>query len=174
MADDFNVLDQQPAVEPNQLVQQIDGQKTEDGENFVATDVVTGIADAATQEWLIVVGSEPIAVKSAASVEGKSTFDFYEGTLVSANGAAINLFDSNRVTGNTPLAAVYDSPTITNDGTILAEALLQSGEKQRAVTSTESGDRLILKATTNYLIRLTNKSGGAIDVDLNVDFNEPA
>lgn len=174
MADDFNILDEQPAVEPFQIAQSVDGQKTEDGENFVATDVVTGIADTATQEWLIVVGSEPIAVKSSASVEGKSTFDFYEGTLVSANGTAINLFDSNRITGNTPLAAVYDSPTITNDGTILAEALLQAGEKQRAVTSTEQGDRIILKATTNYLLRLTNKSGGAIDASIVVDFNEPA
>ena len=174
MADNLNILDEQPAVEPSQLVKQFDQKKTEDGENFVATDVANAIADAASQEWLVVVGSEPIGVKATFAVEGKTTLDFFEGTLVSANGAPTLLIDANRTTGNTPLTTVHTGPTITNDGALVAVGLLQAGEKQKGITSTETGDRIILKASTNYLLRLTNKSGGTIDMSLQVDFNEPA
>lgn len=174
MADDFNVLDQQAAVEPDQLVKQFDQEKTEDGENFVATDIANAIADTASQEWLVVVGSEPIAVKATYAVEGKTTIDIFEGTLVSSNGAPTLIMDANRTTGNTPLTTVHTGPTITNDGTKIAIGLLQAGEKEKGITSTETGDRIILKASTNYLMRLTNKSGGTIDMSLQVDFNEPA
>lgn len=173
MADNFNILDTAAAVNPFQVVQPNEAQKTEDGENFFSTIVKKAVPAATSVELLLITGATLPAVSVSASSDQKTEGFFFEGTLVSANGTAISIFDSNRALANTPLLTWFDGPTITNDGQQLGNGLLPLLVGQGGVSATGNGNRIILKASTNYLIRISNISGGVTDIGVVLDFNEP-
>lgn len=91
---------------------------------------------------------------------GPFDVDFYEGTTVSANGAAIAAYNNNRNATTVPGLLVYDTPTITADG-ILLEPILIPGTKQSGSLGSDSSNEWILKENTKYLIRITNNTTGA-------------
>lgn len=167
MADEFNI-GRFTVSQPNEANQ------TEKGENFFGTVVKRSVSDSSSINLLIITGSIQPATLTTVSIGGASTGFIFEGTLVSANGTQLDVWNSNRESAATELLTWFDGPTITNDGQQLAEALLQAGEKEKGITSTDQNNRVILKANTNYLIRVTNNSGGTIDISVVIDFNEPS
>lgn len=91
---------------------------------------------------------------------GPFDIDFYEGTTVSANGTAVTPQNNNRNSTNTANLDIYDTPTITNDGTLI-EPVLVPGTKQSGSLGSEGSNEWNLKVSTNYMIRITNNTTGA-------------
>jgi len=91
---------------------------------------------------------------------GPLDVDFYEETTVSDNGIAVTSYNNNRNSTNAAGLLIYDSPTITDDGTIL-EPILIPGTKQAGSFGSEASNEWILKADTNYMIRIINNTTGA-------------
>lgn len=90
----------------------------------------------------------------------------YEGTTVSANGTAKTWTNSNRASVNTASLGLYEGPTVTGVGTQIEYVMLPTTDKhgQSGSSVDDIGIEWVLNPSTNYLLRLTNGSGGAIDV----------
>ena len=138
-------------------------QKTADG---------SPIADDASYDMLLITGNEaePHLVFSAAS-GGICELIFYKDTTVSDNGALIptqNMRQSlHGINLNTLLA--YTAPTITLVGTMMHIRLLPGGAGPGQSTSGSTireDTEWVLAPNTNYLIRVTNRSGGAQPISI--------
>ena len=91
---------------------------------------------------------------------GPSDVDFYEGATYSATGSAITPYNNNRNSITTAELLVYDSPTLTTDGTLL-EPILIPGTKQAGSLGSEGSNEWNLKENEAYMIRITNNTAGA-------------
>lgn len=95
-----------------------------------------------------------------ASDGGPFDMDFYEAPTYSATGSAATPFNNNRNSANTAGLLVYDTPTLTDDGTLL-EAILIPGTKQTGALGSEGSNEWNLKQGEDYMIRVTNNTVGA-------------
>jgi hypothetical protein len=89
--------------------------------------------------------------------ESEIQYQIYEGTVTSDNGTAVDCFNRDRNSTNTPGTLVFHTPTITNDGTELANTQVGTrtlGGESRTI------EEIILKVNTKYLIRATNQTSG--------------
>ncbi len=94
----------------------------------------------------------------------------YEGTTVTANGTLQTGYNFNRNFSNSTLS-VYTSPTVTTTGTQINIAMI-IGSKQNGGVGESSGTEWVLLPSTNYLVRITNNSGGASNVSVRVEWYE--
>jgi len=101
--------------------------------------------------------------------EGLSQHYFYEAPTTTDDGNSLSVEDQNRVTDNTAATTVFESPTVTGVGTPLRGvegkwAGNSAGGGQPGsgnVSASESNAReIILKSSTNYLIRVTARDAG--------------
>lgn len=139
--------------------------------------VASAIADNANADLLIVTGSTPIHMISHISAGGQSEVYYYEGVTVSANGTAADLINKNRLSSVSSGCAIYYGPTVTGTGTQLPSTLLAAGVGNNLGGQAPAGgfdgsfdSEIILKASTKYLIRVTNRAGAAIPIAVNVSF----
>jgi len=125
------------------------------------------IADNASYDMLLITGNEaePHLVFNGAA-GGTSEVILYKGTTVSNNGALIatqNMRQSlHGIKLNTLLA--YTSPTVTGAGTQMHIQLLPGGSGPGQSTSggtVRQETEWVLAVNTNYMIRVTNRSGNA-------------
>lgn len=132
-----------------------------------------GVASDGVVEILLKTSTLPPHVVAVVAAEGKANVELFEGTTVSANGTSVSLFNHNRLSSNTPLLTMYDTPTVTADGTkISPNGFIPAGK------SSDPGDVLstfaerILDVSENYLIRITNLSNQVSDIALAIYFYE--
>ena len=105
---------------------------------------------------------------------GPVTVEFFAGTTTSANGTELIVNNRRVSTGKTPESKLYLSPTITSDGTRFAGLLVPSTTGANSANSATTGSCLpfeIMKGT-NYLMRITNTNGSAIQIGYSIDFSE--
>lgn len=152
-----------------------------DGNTFQAcqkTADASPIADDASYDLLIVTGNEAEAhLVFSGAAGGTAEVLLYKETVVSANGALIptqNMRQSlHGVNLNTTLA--YTSPTVTNVGTLMHIQLLPGGSGPGQGTSggtVRQETEWVLNPNTNYLIRVTNRSGAAQPISILVQWYE--
>jgi len=110
---------------------------------------------------------------TVASDGGPFDIDFYEGTTVSADGAAITPFNNNRNSATAAASLVYDGPTVASDGTLI-EPILVPGTKQTGALGSEGSNEWNLCSDANYLLRITNNTagGGSSNFTLNIFWYE--
>ena len=95
----------------------------------------------------------------------------YEGTTTSADGSELTWINKNRNSSNSPSTQVFVSPTITDDGTLLKrKAAPNSGPL--TVFNQSQGGEWVLQPSTKYLIRITNASGAAREVNITIAMYE--
>jgi len=90
---------------------------------------------------------------------GPFDIDFYEGTTVSALGTELLSYNANRNSAAIASMLVYSGPTVTTPGTLL-EPVLAAGTRRTGATGGDGSNEWILKESTNYMIRITNNTGG--------------
>jgi hypothetical protein len=151
--------------------------KCHDGVFYTHSSLHAALADNANLNHLIRVGANAAHTSFSISGGGDAYFYLYEDTTVSSNGTAAFVFNANRSSANTNLTLINEGPTITADGTQLLSALLIGGAGGNAVGGTDGspvrlGSEIILDANTNYLLRLTNKSGQARDFSISIGWYE--
>ena len=138
---------------------------------------VSRIVDNGNADLLLRIGGTPMHVISHVAADGTCEVRYYEGVTVSADGTVAISANKNRLSSKTPDGgALYYGPTVTDTGTELPPVLLPGGY------STGGGggnvpaggfngsydSEVIMKANTDYLIRVTNRSNQAAAISINV------
>jgi hypothetical protein len=144
---------------------------THDGMVFHCSGKVTGIVDDASSDFLLVAPPvTPLHLHRARMTFGAGDVDLlaYEGVETSAQGAAVNpIFNLNRNSDNTPEMLITSNPTITAPGTLIhtqwaPPTAAGQGQSPQGIGDVDQGEEWILIPGEQYLIRVTNRSGGTI------------
>lgn len=142
--------------------------KVHEGKVFYAshaTDDSSALADNASLDILIKVPANITChFVWGTWCEGLSQHYFYEAPTTTDDGSELSVEDQNRVTDNSAGTTVFHSPTVTGVGTPLRgvegkwSGNSAGGGQPGAgnVAASDSNSReIILKSSTNYLIRVT-------------------
>jgi hypothetical protein len=143
-----------------------------DGFMFHGSGRVLDIANDASADFLMVVPAfcYPHIQRVRLDLEaGDVEMDMYEGATTSADGAAIPVFNTNRNSSNTPAALPYGAPTVTDVGDIFHKRWVPAsgvgvGTNVGVMDINAFGEEWILAPATKYLWRITNRSGGTLDL----------
>ena len=130
------------------------------------------LADDAAHDFLIRVGALDAHASLRVGVGGDCDFLFYEETTVSANGNLCVARCKNRRTLGTALAAMYEGPTVTLPGTLLLSGFVPGGTKKALSGGAWGETEWLLERNTNYLVRITNRSGAAIQLSFSLGWSE--
>lgn len=108
-----------------------------------------------------------------ASTSSPINIDVYKDGIVSANGTAETLWNSNQQSSVAASTLLYVSPTVTDDGVNFI-SLVNPGEKSigSALTTLTDGDRIILNHSTNYLLKFENVSGATALIGFDIKIGE--
>lgn len=133
--------------------------KVHSGSHFIFSDTFV-LTSAASKEYIIQTGTNTSYSHFVFNVgcNVSTNFNFYETVTVGTVGAAINTFNNNRVLGTAPKTAIFSDPTNSTVGSSLVVFRTGSSAGVQGAASGQSnraGEEFILKANTNYLVRIT-------------------
>ncbi len=145
-----------------------------EGEMFHASHTNGSVSNGANLDMLLVTGA---TVETHVSWDvfagGQVTVYLYEGATTSAAVAAYNM---KRDSLNTPEATVTHTPTVTATGTtaLVNGRILPGGtsNQTRVGGGIRSSAEWILAPETQYLLRVTNTSGGTIAINVGLEWYE--
>jgi hypothetical protein len=103
------------------------------------------------------------------SVEGDATFHLYEEPTITDNGVQLSMYNHNRNFPDTALLIPFRDPTASSNGTELSVKYLPGGTKNDPGLLVPLGFEWVLKPNTDYLLRVNNISGGAIDTSITAE-----
>lgn len=153
------------------VVQSAVHSKIHHGGMFSACHLAAAVADNGDVEIHMKV-TNPMHLREIIGTEGTVHVFLFEGPTVSEDGTEITCYDRNRVSANPPTTEVFHTPTTSADGTELASMVLPGGSKNQATGSLSTGREEWILDAGSYMLRLTNKSGGAADIAVQLDFYE--
>ena len=145
-----------------------------DGMFFDASQIVASVANGANLDILLKFPAGAIGhllLVEFTLQDAPCDIFFYEDTTVSADGAAVNVRNHNRVgtPNDSSNAEVFTGPTVTDVGTLLHERFIpdaggQGNQAAGLLVAGEDAEWVLGHPTEamNYMWRLTNNSGGAI------------
>jgi hypothetical protein len=111
-------------------------------------------------------------VVGVGSTAGQIVAEFFEDTTVSANGALEPTRNRNRNVADNNTTLIYETPTVTGDGTLLDSAVFGT-EKNSSLGGGDRGNsEIILKQDTIYLFRVTELNVLATTVNITFDWYE--
>lgn len=97
----------------------------------------------------------------------------YKDTLVSANGTPETIVSTNDAVVKTTGVTIFEGPTVTDAGTI-KNWTMNAGEKKGASNLDQAVPEWVLApngaSARNYMFRLTNNSGGDVDIITGIFF----
>jgi hypothetical protein len=136
------------------------------GQAFTFTHLDEGVANNASSDTLIVTDGFQSHLTFSAAGGGDIYVEIFEDAITSSTGSGLSMFNVNRNSILTPKSQAFHLPTITSTGTLLKKIFVPGGSGGRSSGSigagpVRDGAEIILKKYTNYLIRITNKSGQA-------------
>jgi len=161
-----------------QRVEQIshEHQKTHEGRFFSGGYYNGAVANNGTVEVLIQMGTtNTFHSRFSASVSGDSIIELFEGATFSAAGTAFLMSNHNRNSSKVFDGTVTYTPTITATGDkVNGTKYIPAGEKAHASGGGGSfSNEFVLKLSTNYLVRVTNNSGSAAKISVELDGYQP-
>lgn len=119
--------------------------------------------------------ANPVQLFIYLNATGEVDLDLYSGPTTSADGDAISKYNVNQDSATTSPVEIYSEPTVTDEGTQIDKSVSFGGTgnpqatRVGAVISPTIG--WILEPNTDYLIRMTNRSGVTADGLLKLSFN---
>ncbi len=151
---------------------------THDGFLFFSGYNFPSVADQASVDVLVQAGPKPTHIRrlNNSATQGPLTIDIYEGTTFSAAGTVVPSQNANRRSSNTADLILSTAPTITDVGTLVTSIRLLADTPifLSSVFQSSAGlvNEIILAADTDYLVRITNEAGLAVEVDGSVIWYE--
>jgi hypothetical protein len=130
------------------------------------------LADDAVHDFLIRVGPLCAHATLRTMVGGNCDLLFYEGTTVSNNGNALDIISKNREVLGTAQTLTYEGPTVTGVGTLLFSWFVLGGTKHALGAGGWGETPWLLAPNTNYMVRITNRSGAAIQLSVSLGWSE--
>jgi len=151
-----------------------------DGMFFDMTGLGTGLANGASYDILFqfpagVVGH--LVNVEYTFDDAPVTIEFFENPTFSAAGTACNVQNHNRLNNNLTSSTVTHSPTVSDPGTLLSSRYVPSPAAQggQAAGQMVAGEdyEWVLGLGNNYMWRITNNSGAAIDFGYHFNGYQP-
>lgn len=131
-----------------------------------------GVLDDASAYIQIATGAKSSHGHIFACSDGKMYFELFENPTLHASGATVTSYCMNREVDATPITAFLSTPSVDTDGIRLENGILGSAGKFTAAGGDLTDGYWLLKPNEDYLIKATNKSGGAIDVCIKYQWHE--
>ena len=148
--------------------------KVHQGRFFNLSKIFAAVANNASADVLMKTGATAPHMVFDVTAGGNAYIYLYEGTTVSADGTTLAVTNHSRASTRVADLTGFHTPTVSATGTQLDELFIPAGSGPKAGGGGVSfADEYILAVSTNYLIRITNKSGGAADFGVHVEFYEP-
>lgn len=100
---------------------------------------------------------------------------FEDATITAETGTIVTCRNKNRQKDDVCDIVLKKSPTVTDDGTLLSTLYAGAGSnpgKAETGQTTSDLDPTILKAETNYILKITNEAGADVDYSMIVRWNE--
>lgn len=144
---------------------------------FYTASTAPAISASSDFDILLVTGPNSAHLR----VHGAATHDMlaylFESPTFTNNGTALPTHNHLRSSSNTATLTAFAAPTITGDGTQLAEILIPSGSRQSIAGANDTSAEWVLAPNLTYLVRVSNTivspaTAGYIGVAL--DFYEPS
>ncbi|MHA1210823.1 MAG: hypothetical protein ACTSSH_00030 [Candidatus Heimdallarchaeota archaeon] len=146
--------------------------RIKESKEFYANYCWADIADTNSVYFLIKAGDKTPHGNIGIMTSGKANLFLYETPTITGDGTAVTPYCLNRETDASPDATFFRDPTIGADGTELECALLGAAGKFSAVGGELSGAYWWFDHNKNYIVKVTNTSGGAIDIAIGYGFHE--
>ena len=149
-------------------------QHIHEGIMFSAHQYDDAVANDGTLAFLIQVpaGVSP-HLRPRAAAGGDAEVRLFEAPTFSAAGSAAAALNRKRSSDITALATVTTGPTVSVNGTELDATYVPGGSRNQAVGGSAGFfQEWILAPSTNYLVLMTNKSGGSAELALALDWYE--
>ena len=144
------------------------------GTFYTAEALDAALLNGADLDMLIRTPDLPVEVTLSMSVAatGAGELILFENPTVTADGTGLAEVNHNRQSSKTAAVATFSGPTLTADGTRLVG--YPSGTELAGGGLVPEGWEMILARNEEYLLRFTNLSGGNVSVSLKAHFNEDA
>ena len=142
------------------------------GHFYSVSKIFAAVADDGVGELLVRVPSNTTLY---VNIFGASTAQFqgflFEAPTNSDDGTTQAVIATNRSDGKTSGVLAFHTPTITGTGTALGEVVAPGGTKNQSIGSSGGGNvEWVLDGGKDYLVRITNNSGGAADISIGLGF----
>jgi hypothetical protein len=100
--------------------------------------------------------------------------EMFEAPTVTTTGTLQTVSNRNRASANTPTMSLYTGAAVFANGTLIADDLLLiAGQGSNVLSGSSSIDNgWVLKANTDYIIKLTNQAGITTSYNTNLTWNE--
>ena len=142
-------------------------QHIHNGEMWMISAIAEGVSNNADMDMLYTTPAQEMHTTFQLSAEGDAQIFIFEDATTSGGGTAATVKNSNRTIGDAGAPTVLVGPTITGDGTQLLTQAIAGGRGGNAPGgNAERNSEIVLKASTNYLFRVTNTSGSASDLSI--------
>jgi len=121
---------------------------------------------------LVKVGSKHVHAVPRLAAGGDCDLLMYTGTTTSNDGTPIGVVAKNQADERSSNVTAFSAPTITADGSLLWSQFVPGGSGPQAAGGDWSEAQWILKCNTYYLFRMTNRSGGVIQLSFSIGWME--
>lgn len=149
------------------------GSSTIQGVAFSAEHTEINVATEGIMDVLVRVGTNDILSWLAATVSVQMLVSLFENPTITSPGTPIIVINRDRTSATTTATTVEHTPTIAVTGTELLGSFVPGGTRSQAIGSSQQTQApWKLKASTNYLLRLTNVGATPAYATLGLDFAE--
>lgn len=140
------------------------------GELFSASWLFPAVGNGAEAVFLIrTPANRYLHTKFTAAATGNFHLILNEDPTVTDDGADLAAYNMHRAVGGVSLGGISRGPTVTNNGTQLF--ITQSGAGKKESGNTQFTEWALCHEHT-YILRVLNESGGAMDISIDLTFNE--
>lgn len=146
--------------------------RIKNSKEFIAGYCWSNVADTNSVYFLIKAGTKVPHGVIRIITSGKAGLFLYETPTITADGTVVTPRCLNRETDASPSTTFFRDPTIGADGTELECALLGAAGHFIATGGETTGAYWWFDHNKNYIVKVTNTSGGAVDVSIGYGFHE--
>ena len=147
-----------------------------EGDTYDTSYLLAVLANAGNLDLLLVTPAAILPhVVFSATCGGDADLLLYEATVTTNDGTPLPRRNKRRDSGKTAQVTSFHTPTVAggSEGTLLFSVFLPGGEKNQASGgSASSRSEWILKSSTKYLLRLTNRAGAGKRASINAEWYE--
>jgi len=135
------------------------------GDGFQVSGKISTIGTGAS-EYFLVVPSIVMHWRHFRIVTTEAPIDIvlYENPTVTANGTSLTIQNRNRLSTHTAGATVYGGSTVTADGTAIFTDMIPTSAKDSGGDVEGLPVEWIINGGNTYALKITNNSGGNIDI----------
>lgn len=127
---------------------------------LVGASPIISLANNETKLVLLTTGSKSVHLYLSFTATGRHTVNVYRAPTVTAPGTAVPIGSFNFLKPLVPLSTLATDPTVSLNGTKVADFLLPGGAGGNSVgASTGNATKVILPPSTAFLFTVLNESG---------------